>query len=119
MTAIKETITYGVTLVARNQVYVIHKEVDGDPYLGKPVKTPLGELRTVFCNKRAIGRMLDCPYLVSEVLILPRAKKYYLSTVCNQNIYVDEDICMFATGNYLIAGFAADYALDGDIAKET
>jgi hypothetical protein len=104
---------YGVSLVG-TRIYVVSEDVKGETYIGKAIKTPIGDLHTIFCNKHAIGRMLNCPYVIAETNVLPRSRVYRLSTVCNQYIYVDKSICIYGSDAYLIAGLAADYALDGD-----
>lgn len=98
------------------QLFVMLQEPADAIRVGKPIKTALGSLHTVFSGKHTVGKMLDCPYLLGEARSEKhlRFKAYRVSTVCNQYIYVNEDICIFSADNFVFLGFMPEWPLDGD-----
>jgi hypothetical protein len=99
-----------------HKLFVIPHKPNEPIRFGKPIKTALGPLHTVFCGRESVGKMLDCKFLIGEEQneLAPRFKGFRISTTCNQHIYVDDDVCIYSSGSYLFAGFQPDYPIDGD-----
>lgn len=109
----------GISVKAK-QIYIIHNKPVDAVRIGKPINTPIGTLHTVFSGRLSIGKMLDCPYLIGSSPAheeTPRLRVFRISTLCNQHIFNDEEMCIYSSSNYLFIGFTPKYPLDGDFNK--